>query len=228
MLKILVSGAYPLSEYVKKEIERMRQSVGNLNVQEVDSKHLLKNPYYINNEDILICGVVLAERLKKLKVRGHIVPLRVQTQDFLQALARAATYGDQICIINYYKEFINDEVIKPSELQNLFGITIKQYTYRSTEHADEVVKQLSSDTKNIIVGSGLSVELAERYGLLGVLWYGEETIQLSVSIAFDILRAKMLERSNQQRQSIVMENFQDGVISLNRMNRIMHLNHEKV
>lgn len=225
MLKLLVSGSYPLMEYIKREIQKRRDSIQNLTVQEMDSKHLLSQPNYIHNEDILICGVVLAERLKELNVRGHLVPLRVQSQDFIKALVKASEYSGEICIVNYYKEFIAEDTYFNEEgLKGKLGLNIKQYVYTSTEHAEEVVKMLSQDNQRVIIGSGLIVNLAEKYGLNGVLWYGQETIQLSVDIAFDILKAKVQERGNQKRQSIIMENFHEGVISLNRMNRIIHIN----
>ena len=53
MLKLLVSGSYPLVDFVKKEIFKRRDSIPNLTIQEVDSKHILKRPYYIRNDDIL-------------------------------------------------------------------------------------------------------------------------------------------------------------------------------
>lgn len=225
MLKLLVSGSYPLVDYVKDEIQKRRDSVQNLVVQEVSSLHILNHPNYINNDDILICGVVLAERLKKLNVRGYIVPLRVQTQDFIKALMEASKYSKKVCVVNYYKEFINeDKNYNEVKLKEILGLNIEQYVYTSAENAEEVVKELSKDTQNVIIGSGLIVNLAKKHGMRGILWYDQETIQLAVGIAFDILRAKVLERSNQKRQSIVMENFHDGIISLNQMNRIININ----
>lgn len=225
MLKLLVSGSYPLVDYVKDEIQKRRDSVQNLVVQEVSSLHILNHPNYINNDDILICGVVLAERLKKLNVRGYIVPLRVQTQDFIKALMEASKYSKKVCVVNYYKEFINeDKNYNEVKLKEILGLNIEQHVYTSAENAEEVVKELSKDTQNVIIGSGLIVNLAKKHGMKGILWYDQETIQLAVGIAFDILRAKMLERSNQKRQSIVMENFHDGIISLNQMNRIININ----
>ncbi|AMO86585.1 Propionate catabolism operon regulatory protein [Solibacillus isronensis B3W22] len=225
MLKLLVSGSYPLVDYVKDEIQKRRDSVQNLVVQEVSSLHILNHPNYINNDDILICGVVLAERLKKLNVRGYIVPLRVQTQDFIKALMEASKYSKKVCVVNYYKEFINeDKNYNEVKLKEILGLNIEQHVYTSAENAEEVVKELSKDTQNVIIGSGLIVNLAKKHGMKGILWYDQETIQLAVGIAFDILRAKVLERSNQKRQSIVMENFHDGIISLNQMNRIININ----
>lgn len=225
LLKLLVSGSYPLVDYVKDEIQKRRDSVQNLVVQEVSSLHILNHPNYINNDDILICGVVLAERLKKLNVRGYIVPLRVQTQDFIKALMEASKYSKKVCVVNYYKEFINeDKNYNEVKLKEILGLNIEQHVYTSAENAEEVVKELSKDTQNVIIGSGLIVNLAKKHGMKGILWYDQETIQLAVGIAFDILRAKVLERSNQKRQSIVMENFHDGIISLNQMNRIININ----
>jgi len=225
MLKLLVSGSYPLLDYIKLEIQKRRDSVPNLTIQEIDSKHLLNHPQYMKDEDILICGVVLAERLRQLKVRGHIVPLRVQTQDFIKALLEASCYSKQICIVNYYKEFLEqDAYLGESKFDDLFGLNIKQFVYKSKEHAEEVVQKLSEDKSNVIIGSGLIVDFAKHCGMHSVLWYGEKTIELSVSIAFDILRAKLLERGNFKRESVVLEHFQEGVITVNSVNRIVNMN----
>lgn len=225
MLKLLVSGSYPLIDYIKTEIQKRRDSIPNLTIQEIDSKHLLSHPQYMKDEDILICGVVLAERLRELKVRGQIVPLRVQTQDFFKALVEASKSSSQICIVNYYHEFIEqDDYLAQVDLADLFGMNIRQYIYKSKEHAEEVIQELSEDTQNVIIGSGLIVDIAKRNGLHSVLWYSEKTIELSVSIAFDILSAKMLERGNFKRESVVLEHFQEGVITVNSVNRIVNMN----
>lgn len=225
MLKLLVSGSYPLIDYIKKEIQKRRDSIPNLAIQDIDSKHLLSHPQYMQDEDILICGVVLAERLKKLNIRGQIVPLRVQTQDFFKALIEASKFSKQICIVNYYDEFIeNEHLAEEVNLADLFGMNIRQYIYNSKEHAEEVIKKLSKDTKNVVIGSGLIVNLAKSNGLHSVLWYSEKTIELAVSIAFDILGAKILERGNFKRESVVLEHFQEGVITVNKVNRIVNMN----
>lgn len=224
MLKLLVSGSYPLVDYVKREIQKNRSAVKGLAIQQVDGKHILNHPHFITSDDVLICGVVMAERLRKLKVRGQIVPLRVQTTDFFNALLEASRQSQNICIVNYYKEFM-PEKIETEQMKELTNLNISQYVYTSAEHAHEVLEELAQENRDLVViGSGLVVNAALDKGLKGVLWYSDETIKLAVDIAFDILKAKVKEQSNQKRQYLIAENFQDGVISLSVTNRIINMN----
>ncbi|MFJ8063226.1 sigma 54-interacting transcriptional regulator [Psychrobacillus sp. NPDC096426] len=224
MLKILVSGSYPLVDYIKQEIQKRRDTIKELTIQELEAQHILKHPQYINSEDILICGVVMAERLKSLNVRGHIIPLRLQTKDFLNALIEASNYSKKICIVNYYKEFIESNTFNDQHLNNVLGLNIQQRAFTTKEHAAEVVQSLSSDKELVVIGSGLIVNMAKEAGMQGVLWYGEETITLAVDIAFSILSARGVEKSNLKRLQLIAESFQEGVISLNVTSRVISMN----
>ncbi|MEK3937094.1 sigma 54-interacting transcriptional regulator [Sporosarcina sp. FSL W7-1349] len=224
MLKILVAGSYPLVDYMKQEIQKRRDTIKELTIQEVESTHILNHPQYIGSEDVLICGVVLAERLRSMNVRGRIIPLRLQTKDFLNALIEASNYSKKICIVNYYKEFIESNTVNDQHLNNILGLNIQQRVYTTREHAAEVIQSLSADKDLVVIGSGLIVNMAKEAGMQGVLWYGDETIKLAVDIAFNILNARVVEKSNLKRLELIMENFQEGVISLNVTSRIISMN----
>jgi transcriptional regulator with PAS, ATPase and Fis domain len=232
MLKLLVTGSAPLDDYVKREIDRRKGNIKDLVVQTLDSTYILKNPTYITDDDILICGAVLFEKFKKLNVRGNLIPLRVQTNDFYKALVKASNIDNEVNVINYQKEYIQ---VEPENLKNItddldaiFKIKINQYTYDTAEDASKLVSKLKSEGKKVVIGSGLVVRLAKEQGMEGVLWYGKESVGLSVDIAFNVLTAKLNEQSNQKRQNYILDNFNEGVINLNVIGRVLSINQHAV
>jgi transcriptional regulator with PAS, ATPase and Fis domain len=232
MLKLLVTGSAPLDDYVRREIDRRKGNIKDLVVQTLDSAYILKNPTYITDDDVLICGAVLFEKFKKLSVRGNLIPLRVQTNDFYKALVRASKIDNEVNVINYQKEYIQ---VEPENLNNItddldaiFKIKINQYTYGTAEDASKLVSRLKSEGKKVVIGSGLVVRLAKELGMEGVLWYGKESVGLSVDIAFNVLTAKLNEQSNQKRQNYILDNFNEGVINLNVIGRVLSINQHAV
>lgn len=232
MLKLLVSGSSPLDDYVRTEIDKRKGNIKELVVQTLESIFILKNPTYITDDDVLICGSMLYEQFKKLKVRGNIIPLRVQTNDFYKALVNASKYSNEVNVINYQKEYIqtqlnyiNDE---HDELDRIFKIKVNQYTYRNKEEAEELVKRLHEAGQKVVIGSGLVVRFAKELGMEGILWFGKESVGLAVDIAFNILTAKIAEQSNQKRQNYILENFNEGVINLNVTGRVIGINNHAI
>jgi propionate catabolism operon transcriptional regulator len=144
---------------------------------------------------------MLYEQFKKLKVRGNIIPLRVQTNDFYKALVNASKYSNEVNVINYQKEYIqtqlnyiNDE---HDELDRIFKIKVNQFTYRNKEEAEELVKRLHEAGQKVVIGSGLVVRFAKELGMEGILWFGKESVGLAVDIAFNSKdsRAKQPEKA---------------------------------
>ncbi|NWQ42845.1 sigma 54-interacting transcriptional regulator [Bacillus sp. EB106-08-02-XG196] len=232
MLKLLVSGASPLDDYVKKAIDKRKGNMKGLVVQTLDSKYILDNPTYITDDDVLLCGAMLFEDFKRLNVRGHIIPMRVQSNDFFKALVKASKISNEVNIINYQKEYIQTktediEWINES-IEAIFKIKINQLTYVTIEDVTKLVQRLKADGQKVVIGSGLVVRFAREHGMEGVLWYGKESVGLAVDIAFNVLNAKLVEQSNQKRQAYILENFNEGVINLNVTGRIININHHAI
>ncbi|WP_404328305.1 sigma 54-interacting transcriptional regulator [Mesobacillus maritimus] len=232
MLKLLVTGSAPLDDYVKRAIDKRKGTINDLVVQTLDSIYILNNPTYITDDDVLICGAMLFEEFKKIGVRGNLIPLRVQTNDFYKALVKASKISNEVNVINYQKEYIQskpENVIKmKEELDSIFKIKMNQYTYVTAEDASNLVRKLKSEGQKVVIGSGLIVRLAKELGMEGILWYGKESVGLAADIAFNILTAKLAEQSYQKRQSYILENFNEGVINLNVTGRVLSINHHAV
>ncbi|MFM1653799.1 sigma 54-interacting transcriptional regulator [Brevibacillus sp. B_LB10_24] len=220
-MKLFVSGFSPLDQYVEDEIKIRKANIQGLVVQRLESTDILKNPTYIQKDDVLICGATIYEVFKEINVRGQLVPLRVQTADFLNALTQAARVGNEINIINYKEIFLKND---PSELEKVFDIKINQYYYKDSESANMLIEELAQKNQSIVIGSGLIVLKAIYRGMKGFIWYGKESVKLAVDIAFHILSARFEEQSNNIRQEYILDHFNEGVISLNALGRIIQIN----
>jgi propionate catabolism operon transcriptional regulator len=62
----------------------------------------------------------------------------------------------------------------------------------------------------------------------GFIWYGRESVKVAVDIAFNLLLARFEDQSNHKRQEYILDHFNDGVISLNVIGRIIQINQKAV
>lgn len=221
MPKIVVTGFSPLESYVRKSLEEKKKTFDGLVIQKIESKDILRNPNYITTDDVLICGQNIYKIFKELNVRGQMVPVKVQINDFLNALSTAKQYGDEVNIVNYKTKFLQKN---EAELEQIFKIKINQYAYESEEHAKAIIAELAKQGQSIVIGSGLVTNLAEKHGMRGILWYGEESIQQAVSIAFNILQSRFEELKNFKQEEYILQKFNEGVITVSEAGRISNIN----
>ncbi|MFE4706341.1 sigma 54-interacting transcriptional regulator [Peribacillus simplex] len=224
-MKLFVTGFSPLDQFVEEEIAIKKRGFKDLVIQKIEAKHILNNPTYIQNDDVLICGATIYEEFIERKVRGHLIPFRVQTTDFLKALNQAVRLGNEINIINYKEMFFKYDL---SDLEKSLNIKINQYYYSSVESVDSLLNELVEKKQNIVIGSGLIVSKAIKKGMNGFLWYGRESVKLAVDIAFNVLAGRFEEQSNWKRQEYILDHFNEGVISLNVTGRIIQINHKAI
>jgi propionate catabolism operon transcriptional regulator len=224
-MKLFVSGFSPIDQYVEEEIKIRKANFHELVVQRLEAVDILNNPTYIQNDDVLICGATIFEVFKKIDVRGQLVPLRVQTSDFLKALGQAAMVGEEVNIINYKEVFLKNDL---AELESVFNVKINQYYYADTDSADALIEEILEKKQSIVIGSGLIVSKAINKGMKGFIWYGRESVKVAVDIAFNLLLARFEDQSNHKRQEYILDHFNDGVISLNVIGRIIQINQKAV
>lgn len=221
MPKLIVTGFSPLESLVREALEERKKNFKGLVIQKIESKDILRNPTYITNDDVLICGQTIYKVFKDLNVRGQMVPVRVQINDFIHALTVAQRYGNEVNIVNYNKMFLLDEA---KDLEKVFHMKINQHVYESEEHAEQLIDDLKREGQSIVIGSGLVTSLAKQRGMHGVLWYGEESIRQAVNVAFNILQAKFEELKNVMQEQYILEKFNDGVITITNNGRISNIN----
>ncbi|WP_165820885.1 sigma 54-interacting transcriptional regulator [Pueribacillus theae] len=221
MPKLIVTGFSPLESLVREVFEEREKNFKGVVIQKIESEDILKNPSYITNDDVLICGQTIFKVFKKLKVRGQMVPVRVQINDFIQALTIAKQFGNEVNIINYNKKFLLEDTDK---LESVFNLKINQYVYENLENAKKLIEELERKGQSIVIGSGLITSLAKKRGMHGILWYGKESIRQSVNIAFNILQSRIEELKNFKQEEYILKKFNDGVVTISETGRISNIN----
>lgn len=221
MPKIIVTGFSPLEDLVRKALEKREKKFKELTIQRMSSNDVLRNPSFITNDDVLICGETIYEVFKDLNIRGQIVPVKVHTNDFIRAIVKARTFGDEVNIINYRKNFLQ---YKKEELEQIFKLKIHQYCYETKEEAELIIQDLKQKDQTIVIGSGLVVNVAEKNEMKGILWYGESSINEAVNISFNILQSRIEELKSFKQEKYILQNFDDGVVTLTEAGRIANIN----
>lgn len=225
MPKLIIVGSSPLLTLMAARIEEKKSKLKGLVVQNLQSKEILENKYYVQNEDVIICGESIYEAFKENGVRGKIVPIRVQSNDFIRALIKARQYGDEVNIVNYKRNYLP---YTNADLEKLFQVTIHQYTYHDREEAETIIDEFEENGKNIVLGAGLITNLARQRGLTGIELYGKESVHVALDTAFNIIEVRLEEISNSKRQQYILENFNNGVLIVSDSGSILNINNRAV
>lgn len=223
MSKLIIVGSSPLIKLMIPTIDKKKKELKGLIVQNLQSKEILDNKYYIQNEDVIICGESIYEDFKENNIRGQIVPIRVHSNDFISALIRARQYGDVINIVNYRKPYLPHDI---ADLESLFRIRIRQYIYRDGEEANQLIHQFAEEGNNIVIGAGHITSLAKKRGMHGIELYGSLSVQVALEAAFHIIEARLQEISNAKRQQYILENFNNGVLIVEECGSILNMNNK--
>src|SRR5690606_32658549 len=99
-------------------------------------------------------------------VTRPVATIQADGYDLLHALLQARRHGGRIGVVTY-----EDTIAELEAVKALLNIDVEQRAYRSPEQARECFRALASAGVNVIVGSSIAVEMAEREGLHGVLGY---------------------------------------------------------
>jgi PAS domain S-box-containing protein len=221
MARLIITGSAPLDDLIQQAIIKKDKSIKGLDIEVMDAQEILNNKYALNHDNVIICGSTIYNVFKAENVPGQFVPIRLQVNDFLTALLMGSQYSDEVNIINY-RDYIIDKKI--DQLASIFQIKLHQYTYETWEDAEAIISELKENNHSVVIGAGLITGLAKENGMHGIVWYGEESINLAVDIAFGILNALYEEKRNSQRENYIMENFNEGVMVTNELGHIINVN----
>lgn len=148
-----------------------------------------------------------------------VVTIKVTGFDFLQALQRARKISDRIGVGVFREKFDVLEKVK-----DLLQVHISQQPYETREDAQESFRRLREDGYQVIVGSSLVVELAERSGLTGILIYSLESVRQAFEDAIQISELTILEAARYDNLNGVLRNLHEAVLAVDTDNRISAIN----
>lgn len=148
-----------------------------------------------------------------------VVMVKVGGFDVLQALAQAKRLSTQVGLVTY-------EGMLPdlSPLADLLTLDVVQRTYRTEEETRLCVHELRQMGIQVVVGSGAAVDCADDLGLMGVFLYSVNAVREALDDAVEVARASRIEWAKRERLNTILAQLSDGVIAVDRDERIQTLN----
>jgi propionate catabolism operon transcriptional regulator len=221
MPRLFVVGYSALFKMVRNVMEEHHMVIPGLVMRCIQTNQVIENKDKFMDDDVVICGTYIYEVFRDLHMRGQLVPIRLQASDFIRGLAEAKRLGQEVNIVNYRKTFFPVDIRNAEEL---FQLNIHQYVYDTRESIERLIGKFKQEGQTIVLGNGRVARIAKEHGLHGIVLYGDESIREAVNAAYNILKARFDEIENNVRQTLILERFNDGVISINESGRIMNIN----
>ncbi|MDR3565500.1 MAG: sigma 54-interacting transcriptional regulator [Negativicutes bacterium] len=108
-----------------------------------------------------------------------------------------------------------------SDIENLFAITIRQYTFLNEQEIDAGIIDAKSRGIEIVIGGIVTVKLARKHGLEGILIEcGEEAVYRSMIEAVHVVLVSRAERSKAVRFKAVLDSIAEGIIVTDAQNQV--------
>jgi len=148
-----------------------------------------------------------------------VATIEVEGFDVLEAMIRARRMTDRVGIVTYGQIDPRLDAVK-----GLLRMEVAQYAYRNADDAQRHFEALRRDGFEVIIGSSLVVELAERNGLQGLLVYSLDSVRRGIEHAIDLARAAHLEAGRYEQLNGVLRTLQDAMLAVDRDHRIIAVN----
>ena len=168
--------------------------------------------------DVIVAGGSNAAYLKA-RVTVPVVAITPTGFDVMQALARARRDGDSVALVTHGET--PDEV---KRFTAAYGIDVIFASYRSTEDAENCVRELHERGVDAVVGPGHVTDLAERAGMGAVFLYSRTSVRSAFDTALEVAQATRAEGVRRQRLDNLLQHLRDGVVALDSQGRVEAIN----
>ncbi|MFO7727721.1 MAG: sigma 54-interacting transcriptional regulator, partial [Desulfonatronovibrio sp.] len=136
--------------------------------------------------------------------------------DILRALMKARDYGTKIGLSSYESPETGIDL-----LEELLNISIRHFTFSSTQGLIENITLAKESGIHCMVGSAIMGKIARSMGLESVVVYpGKDVILHTLESARTLAVAKRNERRKGERMRIILEAISEGVIGVDLQGRV--------
>jgi len=128
--------------------------------------------------------------------------------------------GHKILIPNFREKIQNLKI-----MNKLFQVELEEGIYHDSKSLEALIYQSSLKGCEVVVGGGLGVFYAKKYGLKSVeLEVSADTIKTSFANAVSVVRANRLEKERMRRLYSIIDSVSEGIISVDQNGIIMTVN----
>ncbi len=140
--------------------------------------------------------------------------------DLISAMIKASRLGHKILIPNFREKTQNLKTIT-----QLFQMDVEEGIYHDSRSLEDLIYQASLNGYEVVIGGGLGVLYAEKYGLKGIeIEVSADTIKTSFVNAASVVRANRKEKERMRRLYSIIDSVSEGIISVDQGGIIMTVN----
>lgn len=110
------------------------------------------------------------------------------------------------------------------QAKHLFKFELHQRSYSNAHDVQVMINELSQQGCKVIIGSPMVTEIAQRLGLPAVLLYTANSVRRALDDALALCRAERSEAIKRQRLDDILRHLTEGVIAVDRNQRIETIN----
>lgn len=172
----------------------------------------------VDSVDVFISAGANAAIIREAATKP-VIAVKINGYDVLLALLRAREIGHGVGIISYRNIISELDAVK-----NLLDISVMQYAYSSIVEIRDQMRIMAAQGVRVIVGSSLVVDLAQQYGMVGILAYSTDSLRAAFEEALDIGRVSRSGHERLREITRVLSSLRHPVLAVDRWNRIIALN----
>jgi transcriptional regulator with PAS, ATPase and Fis domain len=154
------------------------------------------------------------------KLRIPTLSVHTSSFDLLESIQEAKKIGRNILVPNY-----KDQLSRFDLLSEIFDVTIVSRGYDDSPALEEVIRWGKHQGCEVVIGGGISMQLAMKHGLKGVVFRpNEENLRATIDDAVAIAR---INRQNQARSAnyrSIIDAVAEGMVSVDPGGKITAMN----
>ena len=159
--------------------------------------------------DVIISRRGTAELLRA-NLRTPVLALTANPLDILVSLKQAVMFGKRILITTFGKHLAGVAV-----LEEIFDVCIMQGFYHDNESLEQVIVDAGAKDADVIIGGGVSMKFAHKYGFRGVeLYISEGAVALAIEDALSVALLRRQEQEKSERYQCVIDSTSDAILSV--------------
>jgi len=211
LLMMVADGIYELANKVALEYQKSDLHIKVVKVS-MDTRYDLAKEYENKRYNAIIARGGIQLLLNKSDINLPIIPIPISVIDVFDAVQKGLLIDQNIAIIAF------DNMIVPCE--SLMRIMNREFHFvvvNSEDEIEEKIKALAAAGIKVVIGGGTISKPSYEYGLTPiVLQSSRESIISAISEGVRVSIATIEEKNKLQRLRAIVENSNDGIISVNK------------
>lgn len=148
-----------------------------------------------------------------------VVSIDVSGYDLMKALIKAKDISPNVGVITY-----GDSIPLLDDIKSLLLINLTQYHYKNPLEAQYCIQQLKDSGVDVVLGSSIIVDLAQKAGMQAILTYTLDSIRIALDQALEVGRIAHLEQTRFDQLNSVLQTLPEAVVAVNNQEKIIAIN----